>query len=148
MYFDEIETPLGNMVVAADEAGLRYAGWSLNTSEWTRDRDKMKPVREQLSAYFAGELTRFELALAPQGTPFQQQVWRGLLTIDYGETTSYGELARKLGRPTGARAVGHANGQNPIAVVIPCHRVIGKNGKLTGYAGGLERKRALLALES
>ncbi len=147
MYFDEFETPLGKMIVAGDEAGLRYATWSRDTSQWTRDRDKARPVRNQLAAYFAGELTRFELTLAPQGTPFQQQVWQALQTIEYGETTSYGQLAQQLGRPTGARAVGHANGKNPIAIVIPCHRVIGKSGKLTGYAGGLDRKRALLTLE-
>ena len=101
----------------------------------------------QLSAYFAGQLTEFDLPLSPAGTAFQERVWAGLRTIPYGETVSYGELARRLGSPAASRAVGLANGRNPIAIVIPCHRVIGADGSMTGYGGGLERKQFLLALE-
>jgi methylated-DNA-[protein]-cysteine S-methyltransferase len=102
---------------------------------------------EQLRAYFAGELTEFDLPLSPAGTEFQRRVWTGLQAIPYGETVSYGELARRVGNPTASRAVGLANGRNPIAIVVPCHRVIGSNGSMTGYGGGLDRKRFLLALE-
>jgi methylated-DNA-[protein]-cysteine S-methyltransferase len=101
----------------------------------------------QLEAYFHGELTQFDLPLSPAGTQFQRRVWTGLLAIPYGETVTYGELARRLGSPTASRAVGLANGKNPIAIVVPCHRVIGSDGSLTGYGGGLDRKRFLLALE-
>jgi methylated-DNA-[protein]-cysteine S-methyltransferase len=103
---------------------------------------------DQLEAYFAGQLTEFTLPLAPAGTAFQRSVWAGLREIPYGETWSYGQLASKIGSPTAARAVGLANGRNPIAVVIPCHRVIGSDGSLTGYGGGLDRKRYLLDLEA
>ena len=102
----------------------------------------------QLAEYLAGERTAFSLPLAPKGTPFRQRVWRELLQIPYGETVSYGELARRLGKPGGARAVGQACRENPIWIVIPCHRVVGKNRSLTGYAGGLETKRRLLLLEA
>ncbi|MGH3304831.1 MAG: methylated-DNA--[protein]-cysteine S-methyltransferase [Streptosporangiaceae bacterium] len=103
---------------------------------------------EQLAAYFAAQLTEFTLPLAPAGTPFQRRVWAALAGIPYGETWSYGQLAAKIGNPAAVRAVGLANGRNPIAVVIPCHRVIGSDGSLTGYGGGLDRKRYLLDLES
>jgi methylated-DNA-[protein]-cysteine S-methyltransferase len=109
-----------------------------------------KPFAEavrQLGAYFAGQLRRFALPLAPAGTPFQRRVWQALLEIPYGETVSYGELARQIDRPSAFRAVGAANGQNPLAIVIPCHRVIGSNGQLVGYGGGLPVKSALLELE-
>jgi methylated-DNA-[protein]-cysteine S-methyltransferase len=101
----------------------------------------------QLAAYFAGELTEFDLPLAPAGTDFQRRVWNGLRAIPYGQTISYGELARRVGNPAASRAVGLANGRNPIAIVVPCHRVIGTDGSMTGYGGGLDRKRFLLALE-
>lgn len=101
----------------------------------------------QLSAYFAGELTEFDLPVAGHGTPFQQRVWSQLLQIPYGETASYGEIATTLGNPGASRAVGLANGRNPISIVVPCHRVVGSTGSLTGYGGGIERKRTLLALE-
>jgi methylated-DNA-[protein]-cysteine S-methyltransferase len=102
----------------------------------------------QLRAYFAKKLTRFDLPLQPEGTPFQIEVWRELQTIPYGKVISYGELAKRIGKPRASRAVGGANGSNPIPIIIPCHRVIGSNGKLTGYAGGLHIKEALLKLES
>jgi methylated-DNA-[protein]-cysteine S-methyltransferase len=105
-------------------------------------------VADQLAAYFAGRLTEFSLPLAPAGTPFQRRVWAGLREIPYGKTWSYGQLAGQLGNPAAVRAVGLANGRNPIAVVIPCHRVIGSDGSLTGYGGGLHRKRYLLDLEA
>ena len=105
-------------------------------------------VRAQLEEYFAGRRRDFDLPLAPVGTPFQRRVWQALREIPYGETVSYGALAARLGQPGAGRAVGLANGQNPISIVIPCHRVIGAGGALTGYGGGLERKRWLLALES
>lgn len=101
----------------------------------------------QLSAYFAGRLTEFDLPLAPRGTDFQRLVWAHLLTIPHGQTRSYGELAAALGNPGASRAVGLANGRNPISIVVPCHRVVGSTGSLTGYGGGIERKRTLLALE-
>lgn len=104
-------------------------------------------LAEQLGAYFAGELRAFDLPLSARGTPFQERVWAALREVPYGTTTTYGALARSLGVPGGARAVGLANGRNPLSIVVPCHRVIGADGRLTGYAGGVERKRALLALE-
>jgi methylated-DNA-[protein]-cysteine S-methyltransferase len=116
--------------------------------DWVEyDDGVLAEARAQLSAYFAGERTTFDLPLAPVGTPFQQRVWGELRRIPYAETVSYGELANRLGSPGASRAVGLANGRNPIAIVVPCHRVIGADGTLTGYAGGLERKRALLDLE-
>ena len=111
------------------------------------DLAALRKVVHQLRAYFAGELESFDLDLAPEGTPFQQKVWSELLKIPYGETISYGELARRIGNPSASRAVGLANGSNPIPIIIPCHRVIGSNGKLTGYGGGLPIKEKLLALE-
>ena len=113
-----------------------------------RDDAAFAGARRQLGEYFAGERTEFELPVRMEGTPFQRAVWRALLEIGYGETISYGELARRIGRPDASRAVGLANGRNPISIVVPCHRVIGSSGALTGYGGGLERKRFLLDLES
>jgi methylated-DNA-[protein]-cysteine S-methyltransferase len=117
-------------------------------ASWTRAEEPFEPVRRQLLEYFAGRRTEFDLRLSMAGTPFQESVWRALQEIPYGETISYGELARRIGRPADARAVGTANGRNPIAVVVPCHRVIGADGRLVGYGGGLERKRLLLDLEA
>ncbi|HVJ94578.1 MAG TPA: methylated-DNA--[protein]-cysteine S-methyltransferase, partial [Labilithrix sp.] len=99
-------------------------------------------------AYFAGQRTSFDLELAPRGTPFQRDVWRALLSVPYGRTTTYSAIARSIGRPLAVRAVGAANGRNPLAIVVPCHRVIGNDGSLTGYAGGLDNKRFLLELEA
>jgi len=112
-----------------------------------RQAEPFKAAADQLEAYFAGELTAFDLPLAPGGSQFQQRVWAALQEIPYGRTESYGELAERIGSPGGARAVGLANGKNPIGIVIPCHRVVGSNGNLTGYGGGLNRKRLLLDLE-
>ena len=115
--------------------------------EWERDDAGFAPVVEQLAAYFAGELRTFDVPLALDGTAFQQRVWAALLTIPYGETRSYGQIAAELGMRNGSRAVGLANGRNPVSIVVPCHRVIGSTGALTGYGGGLDKKRALLDLE-
>jgi methylated-DNA-[protein]-cysteine S-methyltransferase len=112
-----------------------------------RQAEPFKALAVQLDAYFAGELIRFTVPLAPLGTQFQQRVWAALLEIPYGETQSYGQLAERIGSPGAARAVGLANGKNPIGIVIPCHRVVGSNGSLTGYGGGLDRKKQLLDLE-
>jgi methylated-DNA-[protein]-cysteine S-methyltransferase len=112
-----------------------------------RDDRSLPEVREQLTAYFAGELQEFDLPLAPLGTPFQREVWAALRRVPYGTTCTYGALAAAIGRPAAVRAVGAANGRNPIGIVVPCHRVVGSTGQLTGYAGGVDKKATLLALE-
>ena len=152
-FYTEIESPLGPLLLAADEAGLRQILFVKGRHEahpessWQEDRAPHRETIQQLQAYFAGDLENFDLKLAPEGTPFQLEVWRRLCDIPYGETISYGELAGRIGNPKASRAVGLANGSNPIPIVIPCHRVIGSNGKLTGYGGGLPIKEKLLALE-
>ena len=114
---------------------------------WIEAAEPFAEAVRQLDAYFAGTLRQFDLPLAPEGTSFQQRVWRALLDIPYGQTVSYAELARRIGQPSAVRAVGAANGQNPLSIVVPCHRVIGSDGRLVGYGGGLPAKSALLALE-
>lgn len=149
----QIESPLGPLLLVADDSGLRQIefvngrGKAQPESSWKKDPAPLEETVRQLRAYFAGDLEAFDLPLAPEGTPFQLEVWRRLCDIPYGETISYGELARRIGNPKASRAVGLANGSNPIPIVIPCHRVIGSNGKLTGYGGGLPIKEKLLALE-
>jgi methylated-DNA-[protein]-cysteine S-methyltransferase len=151
--FTQIESPLGPLLLAADEAGLREIRFmngrhtTQREPSWKENRVPLSETIQQLQAYFAGERENFDLQLAPEGTPFQLEVWRRLCDIPYGETISYGELAGRIGNPKASRAVGLANGSNPIPIVIPCHRVIGSNGKLTGYGGGLPIKEKLLALE-
>ncbi|HXT95860.1 MAG TPA: methylated-DNA--[protein]-cysteine S-methyltransferase [Polyangia bacterium] len=113
-----------------------------------RDDRRLRAAVAQLDEYFAGRRTRFDLSLAPRGTAFRQEVWRALRRIPYGQTSSYGEIARAIGKPAASRAVGGANHHNPIAIVIPCHRVVGADGSMTGYGGGLDRKELLLALEA
>jgi methylated-DNA-[protein]-cysteine S-methyltransferase len=148
-----IETPIGPLLIAGDDTGLRFLLFSRGRKAvhaedgWEPDRGLLKEPVKQLTAYFAGRLRAFDVPLAPQGTPFQKEVWRSLCDIPYGDTTSYGELARRIGNPKAVRAVGLANGSNPISIIIPCHRVIGSNGSLVGYGGGLPIKQALLALE-
>lgn len=151
--YTQIESPVGPLLLAGDDAGLREILF-VNGRHTARPEpawlENPKPFREtiyQLRSYFAGELETFDLPLAPEGTPFQLEVWRSLCEIPFGKTISYGELARRIGNPNASRAVGLANGSNPIPIVIPCHRVIGSNGKLTGYGGGLPIKEKLLALE-
>ena len=141
-----LQSPIGPLFVEGGEHGLTrlYTGGHRLHAEAPPDDGAFAAVVEQLDAYFAGELRRFDLALAPEGTEFERRVWDALVRIPYGETVSYGELANELGMPGGARAVGRANALNPISIVVPCHRVVGSNGKLTGYAGGLDVKRRLL----
>lgn len=153
-YYDLIDSPFGPMLAVVDAAGaLTQLHFNPTPATYSRlgdaeaDAAKLAEVRRQLGEYLAGTRTAFELALAPVGSAFQQQVWQRLLAIPYGETRSYGELARELGDPNLSRAVGRANGSNPIALIVPCHRVIGADGSLTGYAGGLPLKQALLAFE-
>jgi methylated-DNA-[protein]-cysteine S-methyltransferase len=144
--------PEGRLLVAIDEDGdlvrLHFAHERDHVEdEWVRDDDALAFVRDQLDEYFAGTRTGFDLPIRLHGTPFQVEVWEQLRAIPYGETISYGELARRVDRPEAARAVGAANGQNPVAIVVPCHRVIGADGSLTGFGGGLDWKRWLLARE-
>ena len=154
IWYTHYESPLGATLLAADERGLRLISFSEGKrperpeSNWQRDPMPFEEVIRQLRAYFAGELKDFDLRLSLIGTEFQLRVWRMLQKIPYGETTSYGQMARELGSPNAARAVGLANGSNPIPIIVPCHRVIGSNGSLVGYGGGLSNKKALLALES
>ena len=150
-----IETPIGALNALVDEAGklveLHFA--QKQSAVGSRRSAVVEapagnwPVARQLFEYFSGKRQVFELDLAPRGTEFQLAVWNALLAIPYGDTISYAELARRIGKPSAVRAVGAANGANPIPVIIPCHRVIGSNGTLTGYGGGIERKQWLLALE-
>jgi methylated-DNA-[protein]-cysteine S-methyltransferase len=147
MVHDELDTPFGPLWISADDAGIRRIAFGATPPEGVRDPARMQPARAQLRAYLNGELAELSLPLAPVGTPFQLAVWRALRTIERGETQSYGALARALGRPGAARAVGRANATNPIAIAIPCHRVVGSRGDLTGYAYGVEVKRWLLELE-
>jgi methylated-DNA-[protein]-cysteine S-methyltransferase len=151
--YTRLPSPLGPLLLVGTENALTAVGLPSGRDgfqpdpHWTETAAPFaEPVR-QLDAYFAGTLRRFDLRLAPAGTPFQQRVWQALREIPYGETVSYSELARRIGRPAAARAVGAANGRNPLAIVIPCHRVIGSDGRLVGYGGGLPAKSALLALE-
>jgi methylated-DNA-[protein]-cysteine S-methyltransferase len=141
-------TPLGELRLSADEDGHLTEVHLRAPAALPRLDGPFTVAREQLDAYFAGELSDFDLPLAPHGTPFQRRVWDELTRIPFGETISYSELARRLGDPKLVRAVGLANGRNPIAIVIPCHRVIGADGSLVGYGGGLDRKRWLLDHEA
>jgi len=152
---EEIDSPVGPLTAAVDERGrlvsLSFSGRSrLAASDGepgSRARAGLARVAAQLHEYFAGKRRKFTFPLAPRGTEFQQRVWDELLRIPYGATVSYGELAARLGNPSAQRAVARANATNPIAVVVPCHRVIGADGTLTGYGGGLDKKRQLLELE-
>lgn len=146
----EIDSPVGNLLLESERDALVTITFADRTGTAERrpaPNALLREARRQLSAYFGGQLTAFDLPLAPRGTEFQQQVWAALADIPCGETRSYGEIARAIGRPKAVRAVGLANGANPLPIVLPCHRVIGSNGSLTGYGGGLDRKRTLLALE-
>ena len=149
-----MDSPIGELLLLGDGVALTGIYMKIQkygpqrAPDWRKDSVPFRNACEQLCAYFAGELERFDLPLAPAGTAFQQSVWAALLDIPYGATETYGELARRIGEPTASRAVGLANGRNPISIVIPCHRVIGSTGALTGYGGGIERKRWLLAHEA
>lgn len=153
--FTTMFSPVGELTLVASDAGLVAILWEndepdrVRLGAMTRDESDaiLVAAEKQLHAYFAGELTRFTIPLDFHGTDFQKSVWAALLTIPFGETRSYGEIARQIGRPSASRAVGAANGRNPISIIAPCHRVIGTNGALTGFAGGLEAKALLLELE-
>jgi methylated-DNA-[protein]-cysteine S-methyltransferase len=153
MAYSRMKSPIGTLTLVADDSGLRQINFSHDgrasapNPDWHEDSSVLHEPIRQLRAYFFGELEDFDLPLKPDGTPFQQKVWNELCSIPYGSTISYGELARRIGNPNASRAVGLANGSNPIPIIIPCHRVIGSNGKLTGYGGGLPIKEKLLALE-
>lgn len=141
-----MESPVGLLTITEENGTLTALHFG-GESETPPPTPLLQEVLRQLTAYFAGTLTAFDLPLAPKGTPFQQAVWRALCVIPYGQTRSYSEIAAAIGRPNACRAVGMANHQNPIAIIVPCHRVVGKGGALTGYAGGLAVKQALLAFE-
>ena len=148
------DSPLGRLLLAGSPGGLNLIRFSNGkrtlavSPDWIEDARVLRPVIEQLREYFTGKRTRFELVLSTGGTRFQQAVWTELRSIPYGQTISYKGLAERIGRPTAVRAVGAANGANPIPIIIPCHRVIGNDGSLTGFGGGLPLKRRLLELES
>ncbi len=154
IFYTTLDSPVGALFLASNGEAItelfmeRQRGGPKPVADWRRDDCLFRKAADQLRAYFAGELTDFDLALAPAGAPFQQRVWAELLKIPYGSTISYGEMARRIGAPKASRAVGAANGANPIPIIIPCHRVIGSDGKLTGYGGGIERKKFLLELEA
>ncbi|HET6806770.1 MAG TPA: methylated-DNA--[protein]-cysteine S-methyltransferase [Frateuria sp.] len=153
VWYDNLPTPIGRLRLVADEHGLREIWFETGrhrrepAASWVHAPPALAFARVQLEEYFAGTRQVFELPLHPRGTPFQLAVWRELARIPYGATVSYGELARRIGQPTAVRAVGAANGRNPLPIVLPCHRVIGANGSLTGFGGGLPTKRFLLAME-
>ena len=151
MRYTLFDSPLGDLLLASDHnalVGIWFADIErAETRDWQRDSGAFGEVTAQLRAYFAGELTEFTVELAPRGTPFQHRVWDALQRIPYGTTTTYGKLAEGLGAPRATRAVGLANGRNPIPIVIPCHRVLGADGRLTGYGGGVQRKQWLLGHE-
>ena len=154
MRYTYLRSPLGDLLAVRDDEGLTGLYLPSGKSavaprpDWTRDDTAFDDVRTQLEEYFAGDRREFDLPLHPTGTPFQQRVWRALCEIPFGETASYSETAVAIGAPTAVRAVGHANGQNPIPIIVPCHRVVGANGSLTGYGGGLDAKRWLLSHEA
>jgi methylated-DNA-[protein]-cysteine S-methyltransferase len=154
IYYSKFESPVGPLLLAGSKAGLQLVSFGAGSRgrkidpEWRLDHCVFVEVAHQLHSYFAGERKNFELNLLPQGTDFQKTVWTALREIPYGETISYKELAEMIGKPKAVRAVGAANGANPIPIIIPCHRVIGNDGSLTGFGGGLPLKKRLLQLES
>jgi methylated-DNA-[protein]-cysteine S-methyltransferase len=153
-YFTHIDSPVGPLLLAASDEGLHAIGFHAARRDVAHGHDwregghaLLNAARRQLGEYFEGRRTAFDLPLAPGGTPFQRDVWHTLATIPYGRTINYAELALRVGRPGASRAVGAANGRNPLPIVLPCHRVIGADGSLTGFGGGLPVKRFLLELE-
>jgi methylated-DNA-[protein]-cysteine S-methyltransferase len=154
IHFQFIDSPVEPLLLAADQRGLKLIEFHTprhpmsRLAEWSEgDNAVLQATRAQLGEYFSGTRKHFDLPLAPQGTPFQQEVWHTLATIPYGQTISYAQLAQRVGKPTAMRAVGAANGRNPLPIVLPCHRVIGADGSLTGFGGGLPTKQFLLELE-
>src|SRR5437660_8221964 len=154
VFYTTFESPVGTLLLASDSHALRLVSFESSKhaappqADWTQDRAPFTEVIRQLRAYFRGELNEFDLPLAPEGTEFQLRVWNALRAIPYGETISYAQLAERLGNPRAVRAVGLANGSNPIPIIVPCHRVIGSDGSLTGFGGGLSTKQKLLDLEN
>jgi methylated-DNA-[protein]-cysteine S-methyltransferase len=152
MFWHETDSPVGRLLLAGDSAALKHVHFQAGPhplrppAGWRQDATRFERALTQLTEYFNGTRRTFELSLAPVGTRFQLAVWQALRAIPYGETVSYGELAQRLGLTAGARAVGLANGANPLPIIVPCHRVIGADGSLTGFGGGLDIKRALLSL--
>ncbi len=152
MYYCYFESPVGNLLLSGNEL-LESLHFPIGKTriepgkDWIYKEELFLQAINQLKAYFKGERTRFDLELNIQGTEFQKIVWKELVKIPYGETISYGQLAERIGNPKASRAVGMANGKNPISIIVPCHRVIGKNGSLTGFGGGLEVKKNLLEFE-
>jgi methylated-DNA-[protein]-cysteine S-methyltransferase len=153
MRFDSFDTPIGPLTIAADDAGLRHVLFPENKydvpgrDEWQRDAAALHEPRSQLLAYFGGELREFDLQLQPRGTTFQRKVWACLARIPFGQTRSYATVAADIDAPRAVRAVGAANGRNPLPIILPCHRVVGSDGSLTGFGGGLPLKRFLLRHE-
>lgn len=153
MQYTYCDSPVGPLLLAGDNDGLNLVSFPAGKKrrepapDWQSDSSLFNAAIEQFNAYFAGELTQFDLRLSPRGTTFQRRVWRALRDIPYGRTISYGQLAENIGKPKASRAVGAANGNNPLSIIVPCHRVIGANGSLTGFGGGLDTKRWLLEHE-
>ena len=154
VYYTTFESPIGALLLAGDSNALHRVSFESSKRaappqpDWKRDRAPFTEVIRQLETYFRGELKEFDLPLAMDGTEFQLHVWNALRAIPYGETISYAQLAERIGNPKAVRAVGLANGSNPIPIIVPCHRVIGNDGSLTGFGGGLSTKKKLLELES
>jgi methylated-DNA-[protein]-cysteine S-methyltransferase len=154
MVYTSVESPIGPLLLAGDDAGLHFLSFASSRravrpeKSWKRDDGTFGEVKRQLEEYFRGEREEFDLTLAMEGTGFQLTVWSALRRIPYGETVSYGKLAERIGNPKAVRAVGLANGCNPIPIIVPCHRVIGSDGSLTGFGGGLPTKKKLLDLEA
>jgi methylated-DNA-[protein]-cysteine S-methyltransferase len=154
MYYCYLDTPIGELLLAGEDGALSMIGFPKGSmrrepeADWIFNETQMSDARQQLCEYFSGERRDFDLPLKLSGTEFQVSVLEALQGIPYGETTSYGEIAKRIGRPKAVRAVGAANGRNPIPIVVPCHRVIGSTGDLTGFGGGLDTKEALLRLEA
>jgi methylated-DNA-[protein]-cysteine S-methyltransferase len=152
-YYSYLDSPLGRMFVKGDGQFVtalylpNHKGWTGPDADWQESAAPFAAVRQQLTEYFAGERQTFDVPLKLAGTLFQQRVWQELARIPFGTTITYAQLAQRIGKPTASRAVGHANSRNPISIIVPCHRVIGADGKLTGYAGGVDKKQWLLALE-
>lgn len=154
--YDYYQSPHGRMLLVANDEGLagvffeRQKHHPKRKTDWKKDPNHrvLRQAKRELVEYFSGKRKGFQVALAPEGTPFQRSVWKAISTVGFGETIAYGELARRAGHPGSARAAGAATGRNPIGIIVPCHRIVGANGALTGYAGGLAKKRALLALET
>ena len=153
MWFDEFTTPVGKLIAAVDDSGVRHVVFETSRhapppmASWQRDKIATAEVRNQLLDYFEGQRRGFDLQINPIGTPFQRRTWLALAKIPFGQTWSYGELAKKIGQPAALRAVGAANGRNPLPIILPCHRVVGSDGSLTGFGGGLSVKAWLLSHE-